>query len=51
MNSWFHSDGYRRERCGLCAGTGKSDARDPDWARAQKRLRERYAAKAKQGAQ
>ena len=22
MNSWFTSDGYRREQCGICAGSG-----------------------------
>ena len=22
--SWFQSDGYRRERCGICSGSGSS---------------------------
>ena len=28
MNSWFKSDGLRRERCGICAGSGKNAYRD-----------------------
>jgi DnaJ-class molecular chaperone len=28
MNSWFPEDGYRRARCGICTGAGKSDYRD-----------------------
>lgn len=31
-NSWFPADGYRRERCGICRGTGKSDFRENDRA-------------------
>lgn len=27
---WITADGLRRERCGLCGGTGKSDYRSPD---------------------
>lgn len=26
LNSWFVADGYRRERCDICAGTGINPA-------------------------
>jgi hypothetical protein len=39
MNSWFTSEGYRRERCGFCHGTGQSNYRNGDWETAQRRLR------------
>lgn len=40
--SWFPLDGYRRERCGICAGSGVSAYRcDAAWAAQQKRLRDR----------
>lgn len=40
LNSWFRSDGFRRERCGICAGTGKSDYRpDAEWIRKQAEFR------------
>jgi hypothetical protein len=45
MKSWFHSDGYRRERCHICHGTGISDRQpSPDWidiCEEQRLLRER----------
>ena len=40
MNSWFHHGGYRRSRCGLCAGTGKSNYNpSADYVAQMKRLR------------
>lgn len=41
MRSWFHSDGYRRERCGICHGTGKSNYRNPPYAKEQAEMRAR----------
>lgn len=42
MKSWFLNDGYRRERCGICAGSGESSYRVPaEEARHQKECRER----------
>ena len=43
MNSWFPADGYRRERCGICGGTGVSAYRSSDYERQQRDLRERFA--------
>lgn len=38
--SWFRHDGYRRERCAICAGTGRSAYRDsPDFVRMQRERR------------
>lgn len=42
MNSWFVTDGYRRERCGICGGTGESAYLPPDVAY-QRIARERVA--------
>lgn len=40
MRSWFHTDGYRRIRCGICSGSGESSYRPgADWVRAQSALR------------
>lgn len=45
MKSWFPSDGYRRERCGICGGTGRSAYRPaPDAVKQQKDLRAAYLA-------
>lgn len=45
MKSWFKADGYRRERCGICSGTGQSSyICSPDYNREQRELRARYAA-------
>lgn len=44
LNSIFLSDGFRRERCGICAGTGISNYQpDPSVLREQKRLRKMFA--------
>jgi hypothetical protein len=44
MRTWFIADGYRRERCGTCSGTGKSSYRDqPDYIRFQRAARIREA--------
>lgn len=42
LRSWFVSDGYRRERCHVCNGTGKHSGIKPDadWNRFQKRARD-----------
>lgn len=38
--SWFRSDGMSRIRCGICAGSGKSNYRDdPKFVQGQKRRR------------
>ena len=47
MNSWFTQDGYRRERCGICAGTGQTISTyrfDPSYIRFQERARAHVAA-------
>lgn len=31
MNSWFTQDGYRRERCAICNGTGINPKNYQDW--------------------
>jgi hypothetical protein len=39
-NSWFVSDRFYGQRCGICGGSGKSDYRnDPDYVRFQKAAR------------
>jgi hypothetical protein len=44
MRSAFIADGYRRERCGICSGTGESSYRDsPDYIRFQRTARQREA--------
>lgn len=44
MRSAFTADGYRRERCGICAGSGQSTYRDSDWyARFQAKARAQVA--------
>lgn len=37
MNSWFTTDGLRKERCSICGGTGQSDWRNSDhsWVKKQ----------------
>ena len=43
-NSWIIVDGYRRERCGICAGTGVSGYRpDPAYVRWQRAAKARIA--------
>lgn len=43
-NSWFDADGFRKERCAICGGSGQSSHRcDPDYVRAQRDLRARAA--------
>lgn len=45
-NSWFLEDGYRRERCGICSGTGKTTSSARPWpshTKFQKRARARVA--------
>jgi hypothetical protein len=37
MNSWFLADGFRRERCGICAGSGASH--HPNYFPEQRRFR------------
>lgn len=40
LNSWFVPDGFRRERCGICAGSGKSGYRnDAPFVRRQAAVR------------
>ncbi|WP_156330353.1 hypothetical protein [Bosea vaviloviae] len=40
MRSWFHADGYRRIRCGICHGSGESSYRPgAEWVRSQSALR------------
>jgi hypothetical protein len=42
MRSMFIADGYRRERCFICSGTGKSTYRDnPEYIRFQRTARAR----------
>lgn len=42
--SWFKTDGYRRERCHICGGTGRSDYRDStEFVRRQAQLRRELA--------
>ena len=44
MRTWFVGDGYKRERCGTCSGTGKSTYQDKKWAAYQRRCHARDAA-------
>ncbi|WP_304559516.1 hypothetical protein [Sphingomonas immobilis] len=45
MNSMFIGDGYRRERCHICGGTGHHSYKpDPDVVRWQRQARARDAA-------
>jgi hypothetical protein len=38
LNSHFTEDGYRRERCAICEGTGRSKYKpDTEWVRFQAR--------------
>ncbi len=48
LNGWLVSDGYRREQCGICGGTGVSDFRDSDrkYVRWQKERRSEHQPKA-----
>lgn len=40
MNSWFPSDGFRRERCWVCKGTKRSDyVPSIEWVAAAARMR------------
>ena len=42
LRSAFIADGYRRERCGICSGIGKSSYGDsPDYIRWQRQARVR----------
>lgn len=51
MNSWFSSDGYRRSRCGICGGSGKSNYKPgAEYISSTKRLRRAAIAKAEGGA-
>jgi DnaJ-class molecular chaperone len=44
LRSAFIGDGYRRERCGICSGTGFSSYRDsPEYIRWQRLARSRDA--------
>jgi hypothetical protein len=45
LKGWFAGDGLRRERCGLCGGTGSSSYRSRDrsfmgFVRGQRKRRE-----------
>lgn len=46
MKSWFHTDGYRRERCHSCGGTGEVSASSRtlflQWGAEQAKMRQRY---------
>lgn len=47
MNSWFPSDGYRKERCGICGGTGISSYKpDRRYERCQEKMRAALKARA-----
>lgn len=40
LRTWFRGDGYRKSRCGVCGGTGKSNYRDdPAFIRGQAEIR------------
>lgn len=41
MNSMFMTDGLRKERCGICSGTGKSSYRHWDNAYVKRQARSR----------
>ena len=43
LKTWFHVDGYRKERCGICAGTGISNYK-PSGSEVQQARRLRVAA-------
>lgn len=43
MRSWFPADGYYRQQCGICGGSGKSSYR-PDAGYARDMRRQRAAA-------
>lgn len=39
LRSMFLGDGFRRERCGICAGSGKSSYHDGKFANWQRKVR------------
>lgn len=44
--SWLTADGYHRERCGICGGSGKSDYRYADARFIREQARRRIISKA-----
>lgn len=49
LNSWFTADGYRRERCGICGGSGVNPPGYTQWPGHAQFLAEAHARIAKWG--